>query len=121
METTESKRSQQRKSNRVFLWLLGTLLFAATLCFQIFNNVQQTEQLKKNLEIVKVENQQAKTRQIELKTYVDLLNDDEYVLKLARARGFYTLPNELIFNIPEENAMLQNEQARQKALSNQGE
>lgn len=122
METTELKtRSQQQKSNRVFLWLFVAVVFAITLCFQIFSNVQQTAQLQKTLEIVKVENQQAKTRQIELKTHVDMLNDDDYVLKLARARGFYSLPNEIIFNITEQNALLQNEKEREETLLKQGE
>lgn len=107
------------QSNRVFIWLLIGCIFAATLIFQIWTNVSQVATLNRDLAIVRVENEQAKTKQIQLQTYVDLLNDDDYVLKLARARGFYSLPNEIIFTIPEDNPLLSNELKRQEALKNQ--
>lgn len=110
------KQKQRQQSHRVFLWLFIAVIFATTLSVQIWNNLQETARLNETMKLVQLENTQVKTKQIELQTHVELLTHDEYVLKLARARGFYSLPNELIFNISEQNGLLKNEKIRQEAL-----
>lgn len=112
------RRNSTRQSYRVFLWLFVAVVFATTLSVQIWNNLQETARLKQTMQIIQIENTQVQTKKIELQTQVELLTHDEYVLKLARARGFYSLPNELIFNITEQNGLLSNEKARQEALNN---
>lgn len=111
------RQKSKKQSNRIFLWLFVAVLFATTLSIQIWNNLQETARLNETMKLVELENAQVKTKQIELQTQVELLTNDEYVLKLARARGFYSLPNELIFNISEQNGLLKNEKARQEALN----
>lgn len=112
------RQNSTRQSYRVFLWLFVAVVFATTLSVQIWNNLQETARLKQTMQIIQIENTQVQTKKIELQTQVELLTHDEYVLKLARARGFYSLPNELIFNITEQNGLLSNEKARQEALNN---
>lgn len=111
------RQKNRKQSHRVFLWLFIAVVFATTLSVQIWNNIQETARLNETMKIIQLENTQVKTKQIELQTYVELLTHDEYVLKLARARGFYSLPNELIFNISEQNGLLKNEKTRQEALN----
>lgn len=104
----------KHQSNRVFIWLLIGVVIAMTLFFQIWNNMTQLQTLNRNLQVERQTHLQATTRKVELQSYIDLLNDDEYVLKLARARGFFSLPNEIIFTIPEDNELLKNEEARRQ-------
>lgn len=40
--------------------------------------------------------------QEDLEYYIDLLNDDEYVAKLARSEYYLSQDDEVIFNLPEE-------------------
>lgn len=108
-------------SNRVFIWLVIGCLFAATLGYQIFTNLSQVTTLKTDLTVARLEHTKAQSKNVALKTYVDLLNTDEYVLKLARHHSYYSLPNEIIFTIPEDNALLKNEKNRQEALQKQQE
>lgn len=114
------REKNKKQNNRIFLWLFAAVIFATTLSIQIWNNLQETAHLNEKMKLVEVENVHVKMKKIELQTQVDLLMDDEYVLKLARARGFYSLPNELIFNIPEQNGLLKNEKVRQEALKQEG-
>lgn len=121
MEVNSHKKPHNPHSYRVFLWLLIATVIAVLLSFQIWSNVKQAEVLRSNLVAAQQTNQQVKAKKVELETYVALLNNDDYVLKLARARGFYSLPNEILFNITEQNSLLKNEKAREEALSKKGQ
>lgn len=110
---------EYKSTNRVFVWLAISLVIALGLGYQIFVNVQQNQSLANQLEEVKKEEQQVRVSQMELQAKVDLLQQDQYVLKLARSRGFFSLQDEIIFNIPEKNALLLNEKARQESLQTQ--
>lgn len=110
---------QRRKmNNRVFIWLGLSGIIATVLVLQIWRNVEQQRDLEQRLQVVKQEQAQVHVQQIELQATLDLLQDDDYVLKLARSRGYFSLPNEIIFNIPDENPLLTQEKIRQNALGN---
>lgn len=119
LEKSKATLKEYRSTNRVFVWLAISLLIAAGLGYQIFANVQQNQSLSEQLVGIQKEAEQVKVVQMELQAKVDLLQRDQYVLKLARARGFFSLQDEIIFNIPEENALLVNENARQEAMVKQ--
>lgn len=112
--------AQKRKLNhRVFIWLGLASIVAMVLVLQIWRNIDQQHTLDQQLQVVQQNEAQVRVQQIELQATLELLQDDDYVLKLARSRGYFSLPNEIIFNIPEENPLLNQEKIRQNALGNE--
>ncbi|MFV0557131.1 MAG: FtsB family cell division protein [Enterococcus sp.] len=85
---------------------LGLLFGVALLIFgfvgvQLFQDYQRLEGLKTLKEEAIVERDEVKADVAALKHDVALLNDDEYVAKLARSRYFYSKDGELVYPLPE--------------------
>lgn len=116
MSTVQKRQS----SNRIFIWLALASVLAVFLALQIYRNVEQAQQLKRDLSQAQSEHDSLLVRKTELQAQVDMLNNDDYVLKLARSRGYFSLKNEIIFNIPEENNLLKQEKERAEADKNNG-
>lgn len=117
-KTTVSQMQRRKMNHRVFIWLGLASIVATVLVLQIWRNVEQQSALDQQLKVVQQEEAQVHVQQIELQATLDLLQDDDYVLKLARSRGYFSLPNEIIFNIPEDNPLLNQEKIRKDALGN---
>ncbi|MBF0780005.1 MULTISPECIES: septum formation initiator family protein [unclassified Granulicatella] len=118
MNQDAQKIQKRQPTNRVFIWIAITSIFAIVLALQIWRNVEQTKNLQRELQDVQAQQSAANVKQLELQAQVDMLQDDNYVLKLARSRGHYSLPNEIIFNILEENNLLKQEKARRDSTGN---
>ncbi|MBS4750196.1 hypothetical protein GMA11_07920 [Granulicatella sp. zg-ZJ] len=109
-----NKNSAKHATNRVFIWLLISSVLAGLLVFQIWQNVKQNQEFQQTLKNVQADKEKAEVQKMELQAQVDLLNDDDYILKLARSRGFMGTKDEIIFNIPSENMLLKQEQKREE-------
>lgn len=118
MSQSTQKVQKRQSTNRVFIWIAIASIFAVVLALQIWRNVEQTKTLQGELQEAQQQQNLANVKQVELQAKVDMLQDDNYVLKLARSRGYYSLPNEIIFNILEENNLLKQEKAQRNSTGN---
>lgn len=87
---------------------LGIMFAAALVVFSLigvnlFRNSQRLVSLQENRQEVEKENQQVQKTEKELKREVDLLNDTEYVEKVARSKYFYSKEGEQVYSIPDLN------------------
>ncbi len=102
-ETTEMKR-QQKKRLRKRLIFFG-LVITVTFMFLLSYHIKQRDlyvQKKGELDQLTEQMKQLTSKEQELKEELDLLNDDEYILDLARSNYFLSKKGELIFQIIDE-------------------
>lgn len=69
----------------------------------LFKNGQHLMSLQEDRAVVSSENKEVAKEKKVLEREVNLLNDDEYVEKVARAKYFYSKEGEQIYSIPELN------------------
>lgn len=97
------KRKKQRLIRRLVLFLFITLLtFGSLTTYHIKQRIvhaekqEQYEQLEEELVTLK-------KVEADLVEEIDLLNDEEYVLEIARTNYFFSKKGELIFKIIDED------------------
>ncbi|WP_010531207.1 FtsB family cell division protein [Lentibacillus jeotgali] len=97
------KRKKQRLRRRLVLFSIVVLIVFGSLATYHFNQralhaekTEQYEQLQSEMAALEKEEQN-------LEEEINLLNDEEYVLDIARTNYFFSKEGELIFNIPDEN------------------
>jgi len=103
MYIERQKRKKQRLIRRLVLFLIITFLaFGSLTVYHIqqrgahAEKQEQYEQLEEQL--VSLKNEEA-----DLKEEIDLLNDVDYVLEIARTNYFFSKEGELIFKIIDED------------------
>ncbi|MGO3732432.1 MAG: FtsB family cell division protein [Vagococcus sp.] len=101
------KSSQKDQKKLIFRRRRLAIMFAvAFVVFSIiginlFRNGQHLVVLQKNREEVVSENKQVAKTKKDLEREVNLLNDDEYVEKMARSKYFYSKEGEQVYSIPD--------------------
>lgn len=106
---SEYRKSKSRPTNRVFIWLAFAVTFIIVLGIQVNDNLRQLGQLQQEYQVVSEKNRLEEVKKVELTAKINLLSDETYMLKLARNRFLLSLPQEVIFNIPELNNLLEAE------------
>ncbi|MFC2948838.1 FtsB family cell division protein [Virgibacillus sediminis] len=96
------KRKKQRLFRRLVLFSLIALLALGSMgVYHIQQRALHAEKLEEyqhlEEELVQLEQQEA-----DLKEEIELLNNEEYVLDIARTNYFFSKEGEMIFNIPAE-------------------
>lgn len=97
------KRKKKRLMRRLVLFLFITLLaFGSLTTYHIKQRIVHAE---KQEQYEQLENQLVALKQDEtdLVEEIDLLNDEEYVLEIARTNYFFSKKGELIFKIIDED------------------
>lgn len=97
------KRKKQRLIRRLVLFAIVTALviggMAAYHVNQRILHAEKTEQYEQlEQELADLEKEEAR-----LKEEIELLNDEDYVLDIARTNYFLTKKGELIFKLPDED------------------
>lgn len=97
------KRKKQRLMRRLVLFLFITLLAFGSLT--TYHIKQRMVHAEKQEQYEQLENQLVALKQDEtdLVEEIDLLNDEEYVLEIARTNYFFSKKGELIFKIIDED------------------
>ncbi|QKY70902.1 septum formation initiator family protein [Lentibacillus sp. CBA3610] len=96
------KRKKQRLMRRLVLFSIVVAIAVGSLTAYHFNQralyaekEDQYEQLRNEMATLENEEQN-------LKEEINLLNDEEYVLDIARTNYFFSQEGELIFKVPDE-------------------
>lgn len=104
-KTLENIRNQKRIKfikRRTTLIAICGLFFVFLLVTPLFNNYQQLQESKVEQTIAKEKLEALELQQEELDYYVGLLENEEYVLKLARSEYYLTKDDEVVFSFPED-------------------
>ena len=71
--------------------------------YNVVSNVHQINQVDVQIAEAKAEKKELEKENQRLNVQVGLLQDDEYVAKLARSRYYFSKDKEIIFSLPEDN------------------
>lgn len=110
-EQTQSEMAKNYREQRktVFRRRRLTIMFVVACCvftfmgISLFQNGQHLSVLQETHEETKVEYDAVQKNKKELTREVTLLNDEDYVEKIARAKYFYSKEGEKVYSIPELN------------------
>ncbi len=95
------------KRRRLGIMFAAALIMFSLIGFNLFRNSQHLLTLQKSHKEVKKENKVVAKSKRDLTREVDLLNDTEYVEKMARAKYFYSKEGEQVYSIPDLNSSTQ--------------
>lgn len=105
--TMKSLQKDQKKvifrRRRLGIMFAAALVVFSLIGVNLFRNSQRLITLQDNHQEVEKEHQKIAKSEKELKREVDLLNDKEYVEKIARAKYFYSKEGEQVYSIPDLN------------------
>ncbi|HLR61627.1 MAG TPA: septum formation initiator family protein [Lentibacillus sp.] len=96
------KRKKQRLRRRLVLFSIVVLIAFGSLAAYHFNQRALHAEKKEQYEQLQSEMASLEKEERNLKEEINLLNDEEYVLDIARTNYFFSKEGELIFNIPDE-------------------
>lgn len=92
------------RRRRLGIMFATALIMFSLIGFNLFRNSQHLLTLQENRQEVEKENKKIAKSKKDLKREVDLLNDTEYVEKIARAKYFYSKEGEQVYSIPDLNS-----------------
>ncbi|AQP53962.1 hypothetical protein CBF34_04950 [Vagococcus penaei] len=95
------------KRRRLGIMFVVAFIVFLLIGFNLFKNSQRLLALQETKVQVTQENKQVMSKRDELANEVDLLHDDDYVAKIARAKYFYSKEGEQVYSIPELNSSTQ--------------
>lgn len=104
-KTLQSIREYKRKKfvkRRTTAIILGGLIVTALATAPLIRNFQRVEQLEDERVLAMEELESLELHQEDLEYYIGLLEDEEYVAKLARSEYYLTQDNEIVFSFPED-------------------
>lgn len=116
----EVENSPKPKLNRskvgFFVVILILLIIAAALTFQISSNLSQINRLDSELVTNQEALEVATGYQDELNTYVSMLQDEEYVARLARSEYYLTGEDEIVFNFVDDDSSILSDVNKSEAI-----
>ena len=99
-QLTLLNRNARRRKAALAIIAAGILL---PLGYNVVSNVHQINQVDVQIAEAKAEKKELEKENQRLNVQVGLLQDDEYVAKLARSRYYFSKDKEIIFSLPEDN------------------
>lgn len=119
----KTKKNMHQKAVWRRVAFLHTLLIAiavavsGTLLLQIVGHVTQAQEIDARIVEAKAQETKVQNEQKSLQQQVELLQQDDYIAKLARSEYYLSKSGEIIFNTPQDAAVNKLQQAQ--ASSNQ--
>lgn len=101
------RRRQRRKKqliNRLITFAVATAVVIGLLTSYHINQRALYSDKAKEYEQLQEELQALKVSQTELEEEINLLNNDDYVLEIARSNYFFSKKGELLFKLPSESS-----------------
>lgn len=98
--SAEQNRKQRRRMAAI---LLTGAAFIVPLGGNTVNNLKEIRGMEQQIAQAEEEQMAVKEKNASLKQQVELLEDKEYVAKLARSRYYLSKEGEVVFSLPEDN------------------
>lgn len=95
------------RRRRLGIMFAAALVMFSLIGFNLFRNSQHLLTLQDSRQAIEKENKEISKTKKDLKREVNLLNDTEYVEKIARAKYFYSKEGEQVYSIPDLNSSTQ--------------
>lgn len=89
------------RRRRIAVIFAVAMVFFVAMGINLATSYQKIHRLKRERQVVLTEQQEVTNQITQLKQDVSLLQDEEYLEKLARAKYFYTKEGELIYSVPQ--------------------
>lgn len=108
----EFNKAQKRvifRRRRLAVVFAVAIVFFVLSGFNLFRSYQHINSLKAEKVAAEVQQAELNQRVVALEYDVKLLEDEEYLQKLARQKYFYTKEGELVYNIPQINQNVRTE------------
>lgn len=99
-QLTVLNRNARRRKAALAIIAASILL---PLGYNVASNAHQINQVDEQIAEAKAEKKELEKENQRLNVQVGLLQDDEYVAKLARSRYYFSKDKEIIFSLPEDN------------------
>lgn len=96
----ESKKKERRRF--VFLLVIGALILLP-MAKGVIENIFEIQQMETNLVEAKEQQKKMASENQQLQVSVGLLQEEDYIAKLARSRYYLSKDGEIIFSLPEDN------------------
>ncbi|GMA08333.1 septum formation initiator [Tetragenococcus halophilus subsp. flandriensis] len=96
------KRQRTFFKHRMTVIIVCGMILVALTSFPLVRNMIRAHALEEEKEVALQELEELELHQEELEYYVGLLNDEEYLAKLARSEYYLTQDNEIVFSFPED-------------------
>lgn len=98
-----ASRERKKHRKRLFLILLAGAIFMVPFLWKTVGNVLEIQQLDSEIAVAKKEKKAAEDQNTKLNYEVKLLQEDDYIAKLARSKYYLSKDGEIIFSLPEDN------------------
>ncbi|CZQ93204.1 septum formation initiator ftsl/divic [Trichococcus palustris] len=98
-----ASRERKKHRNRLFFILLAGAIFIVPFLWKTVGNVFEIRQMDSEIAVAKKEKKAAEDQNTKLNYEVKLLQEDDYIAKLARSKYYLSKDGEIIFSLPEDN------------------
>lgn len=98
-----ASRERKKHRKRLSLILLAGAIFIVPFLWKTVGNVLEIQQLDSEIAVAKKEKKAAEDQNTKLNYEVKLLQEDDYIAKLARSKYYLSKDGEIIFSLPEDN------------------
>lgn len=98
--SVEQRRKQRRRMTAI---LVTGAAFIVPLASSTLSNLQEMQVMEQKIALAKEEQKAVEEKNDTLNQQVELLEDEEFVAKLARSRYYLSKEGEVIFSLPEDN------------------
>lgn len=102
LESIRDFKHKRKLKRRMRLIVAIGLLLILLVGSGIVRNYNQLAKLEEDKVLAEKELESLDLRQDELEYYIGLLEDEEYVTKLARSEYYLTKDNEIVFSFPDD-------------------
>jgi len=105
-EAYERRRQRRKKQliNRLIAFAVVTAIVVGILTSYHFNQRALYAEKVREYEQLQAELQALEDNQAQLEEEINLLNNDDYVLEIARSNYFFSKKGELLFKLPSESS-----------------
>jgi len=97
-----SRERRKHKKSLFFILLFGAILISPFFCKTVVNAFE-IRQMDNEIAAAKKEKKAVEDKNTKLNYEVKLLQEDEYIAKLARSKYYLSKDGEIIFSLPEDN------------------
>lgn len=102
LESIRDYKQKKKLKRRMQLIVAVGVLLILLVGSGLARNYFRLQQLEEQKVVAQEELESLDLRQEELAYYIDLLEDEEYVAKLARSEYYLTKDNEIVFSFPDD-------------------
>lgn len=102
-DTQKETKTLILKRRRLMVFFVIIFLVFTIIGLNLFKNSQRLLSLQETKQEVNRDYEKVSVAKKDLQDEVDLLHDEEYVAKVARAKYFYSKKGEQVYSIPELN------------------